>query len=216
MTKAGRGRLLVNCGAVAGPLFVVVFLIGGALRVDYKPLRHPVSSLSIGSTGWTQTVSFLVTGLLVVLCAVGLHQRGSGLWLAILVGLVGVGLVGAGAFTCDPINGYQPGTPLAPVATASGTLHSSFSALVFLRLPIACLVAARRFAHRGGRGFAGFSAATAVGFLVLFVLAALGFAQNPAFLPIGGLLQRLCLAVGFAWLTTLALRSATRPKSATR
>lgn len=207
MTEAGPGRLLVSGGAVAGPLFVVAFLIEGALRVDYDPLRHPVSSLSIGSTGWMQAVSFLVTGLLVVLCAVGLHRRGAGLALPILVGLVGVGLIGAGVFTCDPINGYPPGTPLAPVPTASGTLHSSFSALVFLGLPIACLVAARRFAHRGGRGFAGYSAVTAVGFLALFVLAALGFAQNPELLPVGGLFQRLCLAVGFAWLTTLALRT---------
>lgn len=134
-------------------------------------------------------------------------QRGSGLWAPILVGLIGVGLIGASVFTCDSINGYPPGTPLSPVATISGTLHNSFSSLVFLGLPIACLVTARE----GSVAFAGYCVAKAVAFVALFVLAALGFAQNPAFLPIGGLMQRVCLAVGFAWLTILALRKARQP-----
>jgi hypothetical protein len=94
----------------AGPLFVVVFVIEGALRPDYSPVRQPVSSLSIGSTGWTQMAKFLVTGLLVLAFALGLQQRGNGLWLPILIGLIGVGLLGASVFTCDPIKARQPGT----------------------------------------------------------------------------------------------------------
>jgi len=194
-----RRRALLTCGVVAGPLFVVAFLVEGA-RAGYSPLRHPVSSLSIGDSGWTQATNFLVTGLLVVVFGLGL--RGTGRWTPVLVALVGIGFLGAGVFTCDPINGYPPGTPLAPVATTSGTLHSAFSTLVFLGLPIACLVTARR---ERGRGFAAYSVASAVAFLALFVLAAFGFAQNPAFLPIGGLMQRLCLVVGLAWLTALAV-----------
>ncbi len=211
MTTAACQRGLLTCGIVAGPLFVVVFLIGGALRPDYSPMRQPVSSLSIGSMGWTQMANFLVTGLLVLAFALGLQQRGNGLLLPILVGLIGVGLIGAGVFTCDPFNGYPPGTPLSPVATTSGTLHGAFSSLFFFGLPIACLVAARQFTREGSGGFAGYCVATAVAFVALFVLAALGAAQNPAFLPIVGLMQRLCLAVGFAWLTILALRKARQP-----
>jgi hypothetical protein len=40
---------LLCCSAIAGPLFVTVFVIEGARRPDYKPLRHPVSSLALGS-----------------------------------------------------------------------------------------------------------------------------------------------------------------------
>ena len=36
-------RLLCG-GAAAGPLFVSVFLIEGARRPDYQPLRHPLTS----------------------------------------------------------------------------------------------------------------------------------------------------------------------------
>ena len=42
---------LLVCGAIAGPLFVVAFLIEGATRADYNPLRHPVSSLALGDDG---------------------------------------------------------------------------------------------------------------------------------------------------------------------
>ena len=54
-------------------------------------------------------------------------------------------------------------------------------------------------AREGSGGFAGYCVATAVAFVAFVALAALGFAQNPAFPPIGGLMQRLCLAAGFAW-----------------
>lgn len=50
--------------AVAGPLlFVVSFLVQGALRGDgYSPLRHPVSALTYGPAGWVQQATFLVCG----------------------------------------------------------------------------------------------------------------------------------------------------------
>ena len=65
---------LLACGAVAGPLFIVAFLIEGATRADYSPLRHPVSSLALGDAGWMQVVNFIVTGLLMLAYAVGLRR----------------------------------------------------------------------------------------------------------------------------------------------
>src|SRR4051794_21435385 len=67
-------RRLLTCGAVAGPLFVVVFLAEGATRAGYDPLRHPVSSLALGDGGWMQTVNFLVAGSLSLAFAVGLRR----------------------------------------------------------------------------------------------------------------------------------------------
>jgi hypothetical protein len=58
---------------------------------------------------------------------------------------VGLGLIGAGVFTSDPINGYPPGTPVPAPRTLPGILHDQFSTPVFTALPAACLLMARRF-----------------------------------------------------------------------
>jgi hypothetical membrane protein len=218
---ARRERLLLACGAVGPPLFVLSFLVQGAVRPDYSPLRHPISSLSLGPGGWAQAATFVLTGGLVLAFAAGLHvvlrRAGRGFWLPVLVGLVGVGLVGAGVFATEPIGGYPPGTPVAPAGTPTGTLHDLFSLPVFTALPAACLVAARGFASAGRRGLAVWSGGTAIVFLAGFVAAGAGFAQQPALAPVGGLLQRVTITLGFAWLTAMALlqlRGSGRPRAA--
>ena len=66
-------KTLLACGVIGGPLFVVVFLVEDATRVGYDPLRHPVSSLALSDNGWMQTANFVVTGLLALAFAAGLH-----------------------------------------------------------------------------------------------------------------------------------------------
>ena len=87
---------------VAGPLFVVAFLIEGAIRDAYDALRQPVSALEIGPWGWVQQVNFIITGILMIACAIGLRtalQRSGGSTSApVLITLAGIGLVGAGIF----------------------------------------------------------------------------------------------------------------------
>ena len=137
-----RRRALLTCGMVAGPLFVGAFTLEGARRPDYDPRRHPVSSLSLGRSGWTQKLNFLATGALTIAFATGLRSQ--------LLSAVGAGLVGAGVFDCDPIGGYPPGTPDLPAErTVHGVLHDLASTPVFVALPIACAVEARRFAADG-------------------------------------------------------------------
>ncbi|NUS58962.1 MAG: DUF998 domain-containing protein, partial [Streptomycetaceae bacterium] len=97
-------KTLLYAGAAAGPLFVIAVGIEGATRAGYEPVRHPISSLALGDHGWTQTATFLVTGVLCLALAVGLalgpgpRQR----WAAVLIGLWGVGLLGTGVFVTDP------------------------------------------------------------------------------------------------------------------
>ncbi|PKW17817.1 DUF998 domain-containing protein [Saccharopolyspora spinosa] len=211
MVGVGRfERVLLVCGAIGAVLFVVLFVVDGALRVDYSPLRHPVSALSIGESGWMQAANFIVTGLLFLACAVGLRpalrRLGGGPWVPVLIGLVGVGLIGAGFFATDPISGYPLGTPpVSPVRTTHGVLHDLFSTPVFTALPAASCVVGYRLARTGHRAWAAYSIGTAVVFLIGFVLAGVGFAQNPVLMPVGGLLQRLTLVVGFGWLAALAI-----------
>ncbi|MGW0230606.1 DUF998 domain-containing protein [Actinopolymorpha singaporensis] len=209
-SASGRRRALLTCG-VAGPIvFVVAFLVEGATRAGYSALRHPVSSLALGEYGWTQRANFLVTGCLLLAFAVGsrpaLRQAyGAGRWGPGLLGAVAVGLLGAGIFATDPVGDYPPGTAVPAPQTTTGTLHDTFSALVFLGLPVACCVVGYRFARTGHRGEAVYSVATAVLFLALFFLASAGFSQQTALAPVGGLFQRLTLVVGMGWIGWLAL-----------
>ena len=208
--------MLLACGAIGPPLFIAVFLIEGGISAirppGYNPLRHPVSTFAIGDFGWLQTANFLVTGLLLLGFAMGvrlvLRRHHGGIWAPVLIGLIAVGLIGAGVFTADPLSGYPPGTPAVlegAARTVHGAMHDAFSALFFLGLPAACCVVGYRFARAGHRRWARYSIGTAAVFVAGFILAAVGFAQNPAFVSIGGLLQRLTVIVGLTWMTALAL-----------
>ncbi|MFF4734129.1 DUF998 domain-containing protein [Streptomyces mirabilis] len=133
-------QALLACGIAAGPVFTLAYLLEGASRVDYKPFRHPVSSLSLGRAGWVQTVNFLFVGLLSLILAVGLWHVGPSRWGPLLMGTWAVGLLGAGVFQTDPVSGYPPGTPdHLQGHTRAGALHDLFSLIGFLalRTPIA-------------------------------------------------------------------------------
>ncbi len=190
-------------GLLAGPVFVVSFLIQGAVRPGYDPLRHPVSALSLGPGGWVQMLTFWVSGLLVVLFAIGLRGAGHGRAVPILIALVGAGLFAAGFFACDPISGYPPGSPIPAPRTTHGIVHDMVSTPVFTALPAAMIVLARRWAKAGRRGWATASGVAAPALFACFVLAATGFAQNPVLMPYAGLWQRLSLIIGLGWLAVV-------------
>jgi hypothetical protein len=110
-----KTKVLLACGVIGGPLFVVAFLVKGATRVNYDPLRHPVSSLDLGDYGWMQVTNFIVVGLLTLAFSAGLRctlRPGKGSTLGpLLVEVWAVDLLGAGVFVTDPVNGYPPGFP---------------------------------------------------------------------------------------------------------
>jgi hypothetical protein len=203
-------HVLLACGAVAGPLFSLAWLLEGAQRADYDPLRHPISSLAFGEQGWTQRATFVGTGLLMLAFAVGLRQvlqpRGGSRWGTLLIAAFAVGLIGAGLFVADPLSGYPPGTPgMPPQRSLPGVLHDVFGVPVFLGLPVACLVFARRFAAWHEHRWAIYSVATAAVFASVFVLSSIAFGQTEPLVAFGGLLQRATLSVGWTWLTLLAV-----------
>lgn len=200
-------KVLCTCGVLAGPLFVVAFLIQGAVKPGgYDALRHPVSSLALGPYGWVQTAVFLVCGLLTVAFAAGLARlagvrRKIG---AVLVGLWGAGLVGAGLFVTDPVSGYPAGTPdLLVDYTTAGILHDLFSVPAFFSLAVATFV----LAAGSGGGWAAYSVLSGLAFLGFFFLSGVGFQQDPALVDTAGLWQRLSLLTGWTWLTLLAWRA---------
>jgi hypothetical protein len=168
-------RALLAGGVIAGPLFIITGLLQAFTREGFDLRRHPLSLLSNGDLGWIQITNFVVTGLLFTAGAVGmrrvLHPGRGGTWGPLLIGAVGVGLVAAGVFVADPADGFPPGTPPGRPDTLSwhSGLHFLVAGLAYLSLIAASLVFARRFAALGQRGWARYSLATGVVFLVAWV-----------------------------------------------
>jgi hypothetical protein len=215
MTPGRRGpwtRGLLRCGVIAGPAFVAVFLAEGVVRDGYQPLCHPVSSLALGPRGWIQAANFAVAGSLVLAGAAGLARAGdpaAGRRAApILIGAAGAGLIASAAFPTDPVSGYPPGTPDLPAEPSrAGAAHNLAAIPVFLGLPATALACGWRSWRGGQRGFALYSAGTALTMLGTMALAGAGFGQSPRLAPVGGLFQRAAIICGFAWLSALSARA---------
>ena len=209
--QAWTSRLL-RCGVAAGPVFVAVFLLEGAAREGYRPLRHPVSSLALGSRGWIQAGNFAVTGMLVLAGAAGLARAGdlsaSTRAAPALIGAAGAGLIGSAVFRTDPVSGYPPGTPdVLDRPSLAGTAHGLAAVPVFFGLPAAALACSWRSWRACGRGFGLYSAGTAIIMPAALALAGAGFGQSPRLVNLGGLFQRASIGTGFAWLTALSARA---------
>lgn len=203
---------LLRCGVAAGPLFLTTALVAGATRADYRPLRHPVSSLALGPGGWVQVTNFLVASVLCGAAAVGLARArpaGSIRVEPVLVGAAAVGLLGSGVFLTDPVSGYPLGTPdlLTEHSSTGALLHDLFALPTFLGLPAAALVNAWASRRAGEPGWVGYSAASGLAGLAGIVVTSAAFAQAPALVAFGGLLQRLTVAVDLGWLTAVSLRA---------
>ncbi|MFC0628891.1 DUF998 domain-containing protein [Kribbella deserti] len=209
-----RTRLLVKAGLIAGPVFVATFLIAGAVRTGgYDPLKHPVSSLQLGATGWVQTANFLIAGALAVACGVGLWRSRpeASRAVAALIGVWGIGLIGAGLFRTDPVSGYPAGTSEAIEYTTLGILHDAFSLPAFIGLFASMVVYAIWSAKRRSLALAAYSGLSALVFLGMFVLASAGFSQTAALVDTAGLFQRIAVIVGWAWIAVVAHQALNRP-----
>ncbi len=205
-------RGLLACGAVGGFGFLAVVLVAGAVRPHYSPLHQPVSMLSLSGGGWVQTANFVVTGILMLACALGLRRALSSgrasTWGPILIGIYGLCLIGAGVFSTAPSYGYPPGAALGRAVSRSlhGRLHDLTSLIVFVSLTAACFVFARRFAAQpGGRGWVAYSFVSGLAVPTFFVAAAVAWSRNTA-VNFGGVFQRLSIAAGWVWVALLAIR----------
>jgi uncharacterized membrane protein YhaH (DUF805 family) len=163
-------KMLLFCGTLTGPLFFAVAIIQALTRPGFNVRLNALSQLSLGDLGWIQVVSFLLTGLLALACAIGVRrllkgQKG-GTWGALLVGTFGLGLLVAGIFRADPGFGFPPGAPEGPAMPMSGhaTLHAVGFFLSMLSLIVNCFVFVRRFGSTGQRGWLVYSVVSAVAF----------------------------------------------------
>jgi hypothetical membrane protein len=200
-------RILLFCGAIAGPIYILVAAIQAFSRDGFDITRHSVSLLSNGDLGWIQIINFVLTGALVIAAAVGLRfslATGRGArWGPRLVSLYGIGLIASGVFVADAMDGFPPGTPPGdPVeATLSGVIHLAAGGIAFLSLTAACAVYARRFFDESNTGFAVFS--LVAGALIFVAFGLIAAFPGEAF---SNLLLTVAVVFGWAWLSILAWR----------
>ncbi len=198
-------RALLAAGVVSGPRFYIVAIIQMFIRPGFDIRHHAISVLSLGDLGWIQIANFIVTGLLAILCAIGLRRvlRGgrAGTWGPVLVGTYGVGLVIGGVFHPDPGLGFPPGAPAGMPTTMSGhaLVHTIAFFVAFLSLIVASFVFVRRFLSLGQRRWAIYCATTGV---LAPILIAVG-SSNPNLV---GLIIAIAGAIAFGWVSALAAR----------
>jgi hypothetical protein len=198
-------HFLLICGAVGPVLFIVVFLVEGALRPSYRPWRHFVSLLALGDRGWIQTANFVVCGSLTLMSSIGVASVLDSVALPALLGIFSSALIVSGFFPADPALGYPLGTETTwpPAASRNGTVHNVAGLLAFVSLPAASFV----FAHAADGVWRIYSIVTGVLMPVFFVAsAALAERCARGQLPDApvGVAQRVSIIIGWTWVAFLA------------
>jgi hypothetical protein len=199
-------RAGVLAGLLAGPFFLVSVGLNTWASIAYlhrlgwefvggEQVPWP-SSLARGPYGWAQVVTFLITGLLIVILAVAvrdqLPQRRASSFAVVLLALLGVALILA-AFRVD-VPMLSGGSP----ASWHGWVHGIAFLLIIatgVLTPLAMALAVR--GDPGWRPIAVISVAASA-FFVVFLL-----------LPWGNATFLIAIMTLFAWIAAVAGRLAT-------
>ena len=210
---ANPNRRLLVCGAAAGPLYIALGVFQMLIRPGYDPTRHDLSLMSNGHLGWIQITNFVLSGFLVIAGALGMRRvlagsRG-GTWGPFLVGVYGLGLIGAGIFVADPALGFPPGTPAdAHEISVHGLMHFVTGGIGFLALIAACFVFARRFRALKESRWAVYSIITGIVFCAAFFGIATGSQLGGDVLVFVTLAFTVAVVNTWAWLSAICLRLA--------
>ncbi|PKO83727.1 MAG: DUF998 domain-containing protein [Betaproteobacteria bacterium HGW-Betaproteobacteria-11] len=201
-------RFGILCGMLAPLLWLSLIGVAGALRPDFDHVMHYISEL--GERGSSTEImmryaAFEFTGLLYLCFAAALlatfRDGGLSMVAAGLIGLDGLGRMGAGVFPCDPGCGGL---------SSSQALHHLFATLGFLSGILAAIawgIAFRR--HAGLRSLSGYS--VGAGILALIFLVLMSWSRNPVHAP--GLFEHLASGVLSLWLLTFAVRLMRTPEA---
>ncbi|WP_319446485.1 MULTISPECIES: DUF998 domain-containing protein [unclassified Mycobacterium] len=169
---------LLAAGVVGGLQVMVISCALAATRNGFDIRRHANSQLVLGDWGWVQTMNFVVFGLLLTACGMGIAgatwpQR-SGMIAAAGVAVYGLGTgVVVGLNPPDPGFGFPPGARQGSVGfdglSTSAQIHAVAGLIGFLAMTIACFAFASYFAKAKQTRWAVLSAA--VGLAVVAVCA---------------------------------------------
>jgi hypothetical protein len=175
----------LTIGVAGTVLFLIIYLIEGATRPGYNAWAQTISSLSFGPDGWIQRADFILCGVSVLWLAVVWRQILKGgvcaRWYPIVRGVEGLGLIGVGIFTQDP-------------------LHTASLIGIVSAMSVGLFVIARRFWNDPQwRGWGIFS--VACGLWPMVLMSFFGIALNPhtALSPYAGLIERLATSPDIVW-----------------
>lgn len=199
-------RIGLLCGVLAPVLWVAVIIIAGELRPGFDHVGQYISELGErgSSTGvFMRYGGFVATGLLHIGYAAAFYAtvtRITGrprltLLVAVLIGLNGLGRIGAGVFACEP--------GCAAPEVIGQRLHSLAATIAFLAIAAATLLAAILFCRdRLLRPLSVYSLATgSAGLLFLALMSASAATHDYT-----GLYERLASGVLSLWVLVTALR----------
>jgi hypothetical membrane protein len=192
-------------GGVAGPaLFASVVILCAALRPEYSHVTQFMSELGESggaNAGLMNFVGFVPSGLLLAAFGASLAalrpRTALSLAAAALVGVFGLGIAGAGVYSCDP------GCPREGMSFEA-TLHDRVSVGAFIAGILGIALWAYRFrALEAWRSLWRYTAATSAGAVVLLAVLAASI-ESRAFT---GVWQRLFLGTLYAWCAVVGLRA---------
>ncbi len=189
-------RVLGASGLIAPVVFTILTIVAGALLPGYSHTAEQISALgSVGSpVAPIQNLAFILSGLLVIAFAVGLHRGlpGESRSGPTLIIVSGIGLLGVGIFQCDP------GCTSLPF---QGSIRDSTHFVLFLAVVVGAifgiLFTARRLSgHSPWRKVRSFS--LLIGYLTLVVLVV--WFVTPLGLFLGdGTMESLVTGPPFLW-----------------
>ncbi len=186
-------KLLLGLGVLAGPFNLVVVLTQAFTRDGFDVRKHAGSMLTLGEYGWIQSSNFVLTGILVILGAVGL-ERHLGKKPAILLSIFGAGTAAGGIFLPDPALGFPAGAP--EELTWHGTAHFAAGGIGFLAFIACCVLVGNHFRRTANTAWAAASYTTATVFLAAFAGIASGSASETFTLGFWA-----AIVIAWVWLT---------------
>lgn len=185
----------LTSGTIVAVLFTVTWLIEGAIRPDYNPLKHSISALSLGPGGWVQQVNFVIFGLSLIWMAfawrIFLKGNVGETWYPIMRGVEGLSVIICGLFNTDPNEGY-PKDVVFVSPTFNGTVHSYIALVSFIVMAIGYFILARRFTRESRwRGWSAYSMITAILTIIFVTVSAVLYIVYDS--DFSGLFERLAV-----------------------
>ena len=195
-------KLSAYCGIVAPPLMVALWSLASFLRPGYNQLTQRGSELGTGQAAIVMNVNFAITGVLIMIFALGLGRSIHGSkWSRIgpvFLLICGVGEAMTGAFPCDP--GCRAAT-----GSFSQNVHLGTAVVFFGSISITpFLVGIGLSRSQSWKFYRSYSIASGLASIVLFFVFSIAVLSSFQYV---GLVQRLFLAVPFLWIESMAIRA---------
>jgi hypothetical membrane protein len=194
-------RLGILCGVLSPLLWLSLIGVAGAMRPEFSHITHYISELGergSSTEAMMRYAAFEFTGFLYLCFASALMATFRAGWCSTLaaglIGLEGLGRMGAGVFPCDP--GCEG-------LSSSQDLHRLFATVGFLSGILAAVVWGITFRRHGWpRSLTWYSVGT--GIVALIFLLLMSWSRDLVNTP--GLFERLATGVLSLWLLVFAAR----------